>query len=204
MLMAALTGFPQDGIFQFVGATALCASTLTVPIAIHAGRNRTKRNHIQRAAAAEALGRLRSTASLEALADALFDDSIKVRESAAMSLRLILPELGPGDYGKFEPSAIHALGRVLDTTDVLLVFTTLEAIEKIGTPAAMPYVSRIAKTGQTAMLRELAQRVLSTLEGRKRRQGDVEQLGRPVVATIEPPKHELLRATAGTADDEDL
>ncbi len=204
MLMAAANLIDQEIIFQFVGATAMCASTLTVPIAIHAGRNRTRRNHIQRAAAAEALGRLRSIASLEALADALFDDSIKVRESAALALRLILPDLGPRDYGKFEPSAVHALGRVLDTSDVLLVFTALEAIEKIGTPAAMPYVSRIVKTGQTPMVRDLAQRVLMTLEGRKRRQGDAEQLGRPVITAREAAQHELLRATASVSDDDDL
>jgi len=204
MLMAAVNLIDQEAIFAFVGGTALCASTLTVPIAIHAGRNRTRRNHIQRAAAAEALGRLRSVASLEALADALFDDSIKVRESAALALRLILPELSSSDYGRFEPSTIHALGRVLDTSDVLLVFTTLEALEKIGTPAGMPYVSRIAKTGQTPMVRELAQRVLTTLEGRKRRQGDAEQLGRPVILAQEAAQQELLRATAVVGVDEDL
>jgi hypothetical protein len=204
MLMAAVNLIDQEAIFQFVGATALCASTLTVPIAMHAGRNRTKRNHVQRAAAAEALGRLRSVASLEALADALFDDSIKVRESAALALRLILPELESSDYGKFDPSAIHALGRVLDTSDVLLIFTALEALEKVGTPAAMPYVSRIVKTGQTTMLRDLAQRVYGTLESRKRRLGDAEQLGRPVIVSMEAPKQELLRATTDGANEEDL
>lgn len=204
MLMAAVSLIDQDAIFQFVGGTALCASIFTVPIAVHSGRNHTRRNHVQRAAAAEALGRLHSVASLEALADALFEDSVKVSEAAALALRLILPELTVQDYGKFEPSTMHALGRVLDSSDLLLVFTALEALEKVGTPASIPYVARVARAGQTPMVKDLAQRVLKTLEGRKRHQGDAEQLGRPVESAPEPAVAELLRPDFTREDEEDL
>lgn len=189
MVIDASGEFP---LAEVVVNLTLLASFVLVPIAIATGGTLSKHCEAQRAAAAETLGRLKAVSAIHPLAENFEDENVKVREASALALRHILPTLTYEDYGKFDSPTIHSLGRLLSSSDVMLAFTVLEALEKIGTGAAIPYVSRVVKSGASPLLRDTARRVLTVLEERKRSKAYAEQLGRPSSSTPDPAD-ELLR-----------
>jgi hypothetical protein len=134
--------------------------------------------NLVRARAAETLGRLRVPETVAGLATALFDRNSRVREAAAAALHEVLPTVTPNEYGLFGVNAVASLGRALNHADSLLVFKVLEALEKVGTSHAIPYVEKVAVQGRTIRLRDAAQSTLYMLQQRKQAETESQTLMR--------------------------
>jgi hypothetical protein len=182
-----------------------------------------RRSNRARAAALMTLERLCLPETIGTPAWAIFDKDRQVRKAAESALNAILPTLTPEHYGRLDAEAIPNLCRIIDkeaqvfrdTAGEELVYRTLEALGKVGDGSAVPYVQRLAQTGRTTRIQELATRILPTLEERQRQEqaremllrgasmpvAAGETLLRPVVDTFEQESGEtLLRATYGEGD----
>jgi HEAT repeat protein len=139
-----------------------------------------------RAEAARGLGHLEAPDGIGALALALSDRSPLVRYAAAEALGRVLPLLTHADYGRFGAESIANLGKALYHKDNQLVFEVLEALDKVGTSQAVPFVERMARHGRTVRLRDAARDVLNTLYARQEREAHKDTLLRSSVADDQP------------------
>lgn len=145
----------------------------------------TRRDRV-RAAAAEALGNLGAIESVGALAGAMFDRNKRVAASAAAALHKTLPLLTSNNYGEFGAESISNLGRLLKHPDSQLVGKVLDALDKVGTSHAIPYIENYMRTGRTIRLRDMAHEVLQRLEMRARQESQRDRLVRPTTAPDDP------------------
>jgi HEAT repeat protein len=153
-----------------------------------------------RAQAARSLGKRRSPESVGALAQALFDSNARVRYAAADALHHVLPVLTHEHYGLFGVETMNHLGRALSHPDPRLVTAVLNALERVGTSAAIPAVERVARRGRTVLLRDRAHEVLAVLAERRDREGQRDRLLRPTVSPEEPSAVLLRVAREAEAD----
>jgi HEAT repeat protein len=150
-----------------------------------------------RAAAATALGHLRAPESAGTLAAVLHDGDPDVRHAAAQALHELLPTLTAGHFWLLGAQSIANLGRALSCPDGTLAFRVLEALEKVGTSHAIPFVERAARRGRTARFRDAASRVLSLLHERQSQENQRFTLLRPAEA---PDASLLLRPARASGE----
>src|SRR5207249_5357386 len=101
----------------------------------------------------------------------------------------VLGSLRADHYGIIGGSTTQLLCRVLAARRSHLVKASLEALEKVGGPSAIPAVTRLTKKNRAPDVRNLALRVLPVLEARKR---------------DEDAPHVLLRASGAAGADEQV
>jgi hypothetical protein len=180
-----LFGVPNDADEIFIPLFVM--HLLGLPIGIASSFQVDKNgNDRVRAEAARGLGHLDAPDGIGALAQALFDGSPLVRDTAAQALIRVLPLLTHADYGRFGAEAVTHLANALYHKDNQLVFRVLDALEKVGTSQAIPFVERMAKHGRTIRLRDAARDVLNTLYARKDREAHKDTLLRSSVADDQP------------------
>jgi hypothetical protein len=175
-----------------------------------------------RIAAVEALGHLQHPGAVDALAGVLHVFSPRLRWAAKTALVVkALPALTSEHYGTLKPQTILNLCHALDYPDETFALLLLEALGKVGTGRALPFVARIAAHGNTPRLREQAAQVVPILQERQQQETDrrvllrgsaapeidaayllrsthrqdlPEQMLRPVAHTPENAPHLLLRS----------
>ena len=154
--------------------------------------------------AAHALGRLRATAAVDALAAACLEGNDHVSVIAAAALRVVLPDLTAGQFGALGPEAVPNICRLLkrcapaaithEDVDYGLTLDLLTALEKMGDARAIPTVRQGASEWQDRKLSAVATRTLAVLEERQRSETERGTLLRgaaqPAIADAE-----LLRAS---------
>jgi hypothetical protein len=157
-------------------------------------------NNFVRAEAAESLGCIGSVEAVGTLAAGLRDRNEAVRAASAQSLHSLLPLISAEHYGDLGTETMISLGSALTHPDGQLVFKILAALEKAGTPAAIPYVERAVKRGRTHRIRETAEVVLRALNERRLRETERDRLLRPSTGYQDPSV--LLRAHASAATED--
>lgn len=162
-------------------------------------RVRYRRANCVRDAAARALGHLGVPDSVPTLARALSDRDHGVRQSAAAALEETLPALTSEHYGLLDAQAVTNLGRALQEGEEALTARLLEALEKVGTSQAIPFVERETAKGPTQAIRDQASRVLAVLEERRKLDRQRETLLRPATAP-DAPSEVLLRPARDTGE----
>jgi hypothetical protein len=180
------SSFPPSAIEVFwvmTAVVAICGLPIVLPASFLFDRSR---DALDRAAAAEALGRLGQPESVGALSGALFDRSQRVRESAAVALNELLPHLVPEHHGMFGSQSIANLGRALNHPDAQLVSKVLAALSVVGTSHAIPFVRKAVQSGRTLRLRDAADEVLKVLEQRQRSESLQSTLLRPTISPDDP------------------
>ena len=145
-----------------------------------------------RAAAAEALGKLAYRDAVGTLAEALFDPSPDVRESAESAFGACVGALRPRDLGTLRPKTGKQLCAALKHPHSGMVSTVLDALEKVGESPAIPHISRLAIESDLPDIRARAETVLATLEKRKKNEKYSRRLVRPSTAP-EDDAEKLLR-----------
>jgi len=188
---------------QMIFVLGTIASAAAVPLNMVFGKIRTRQHDVVRQAAAETLGRLGVLESVGALAHTLFDPSELIREASAQSLHTLLPNLTESHYGVLGEQTIRNLGHALTYPDTNLAFKILDALAKIGTSHAIPYVDRIAKKAKTTRLQDKALEVLLRLDERKKRGDEANVYLRPS-SSLTSPTGQLLRPTYHTGETEPL
>ncbi len=159
----------------------------------------TRANNTVGAMAAAALGRLRAPESVGALARALRSRSPRIREAAASALHEVLPALGQEHLGLYDRTEITHLAQALQNPDNLLVFKVLEALEKVGTSAAIPHVEALLGGARMARTKEMAVRTLDVLRERQK----LEQQGKTLLRAVgapSAPSEILVRPGQGAPD----
>jgi len=186
-LLSLTQRYVQDPFFEVFFILGSMMATMALPLDIIASFlfDKSRDNHA-RAAAARALGVMKSPESAGVLAGALADRSRVVREEAADSLHDVLPLLTPEHYGLFGAESMQNLGRILHHPEAQLVCKSLSALAIIGTSHAIPAVRRAAQSGRTMRLREAANEVLAVLEERQRHESRHDTLLRPTLSPEDP------------------
>lgn len=150
-----------------------------------------------RVAAVEGLGLLQMPETVGALAFALGDLNLRLRAAAEAALFDTLPRLTFDHYGSLDRQAVPNLCRVLSHPRQELVVRVLEALEKVGDGRALPFVQRLDDRPADTAFRELAARVLTTLQERKRLEDDRRMLLRGSTSPNAAPSL-LLRSSHGS------
>lgn len=192
---------PPDDLLAMILCIAAFTFMVTWPVTAWYSRRFRSRVDSLRIAAAESLGRLQAPESVAALAGALFDRNTDVQEAAALALHESLPTLTDTHFGQFGAQSMANLGKSLSHADNLLVYNVLEALAKVGTSHAIPYVERVAREGRTTRLRDRAIEVVEILKERQSRENEAKTLMRPSLPFATAPDT-LLRPAQGGNDTE--
>ncbi len=145
------------------------------------------------------LGKWKSVDSLGTLAECLWDTNLGVRTAAAEALHELLPTVSSEHYGILGATSIVNLARALFHNDTQLVMKILDALDKIGTSHAIPFVTTVTQRGRTARIKDAAHSVLTTLEQRQRQESSKDRLLRP--STSHASAENLLRPVTATETD---
>ena len=182
--------------FLIAGALgSLFYGVLTSPIALGmlAGYDRQRIDKV-RAAAAEALGNLKSPDSLDVLAVAAAGRGRELRTSAQDALLKVLPAITSEHYGLQLSETMRCLCQVLRDADAPLALAILSAMHHIGDATAIQTVTRLISRGQTAQVRQAAALLLPILLQRMEQENAPGVLLRASQSNATSP-HTLLRAT---------
>lgn len=185
LFMRMASGGPsaEDG-FLAVLFTLYCM--MMAVTAVIGWNNESTNAYRVRAAAATALGNLRAPESGGALAGVLFHRDPGLRTAAALALHQVLPALTDDHYGQVGAQSVANLGRALNHSDNQLVYRVLEALKKVGTSHAIPFVERVEQRGRTIRLRDTAADVLVVLRERQRQENQRDTLLRPAPSPDNP------------------
>ncbi len=192
---------PPDFLVHFLVLSTVASACLSLPLALWEWERSADHTNRLRAMAARTLGRLHVPESVGELAGAAFDRSPGVREAAAAALHEALPTLTDAHYGMFGAQSVENLGKVLSHPNSLLVSQTLDALRKVGTSHALPYVEQVAAQGRTVRLRDKADEVLGVLRVRQQQEAEAQTLLRAGIAPPIPAQH-LLRPAQGVGNTE--
>lgn len=159
-----------------------------------------------RAAAIEALGRIRAPEVCGVLAGCLFTANLSLARAARQALKQALPMLTPDHYGALESSVVPNLCRALLHSDDALALLVLEALGKMGDGRAVRSVEETVRRGRTEAICRAAEAILPVLRERQQQENDRRMLLRGssqavdtlhllhALSTPEPPE-QLLRPT---------
>ena len=155
-----------------------------------------RRNTDIHAAAVGALGNIGAPQAIGEVTNAFLTGSVTVRKVAATSLLQILPLLTDEHYGTLSADSIIGIAHIASQRDRVLAGKALEALELVGTPAAIPNVERALAKAPTQELRDAVQRVLEVLREREMLERNANTLLRPATA----PRDDTLLHPAGNAE----
>jgi HEAT repeat protein len=150
-----------------------------------------------RAQAAASLANLNVIDSIGPLAHHLFDRDKQTSEACLASLHHLLPLVREEHYGVLGAGSITTLAHALRHPDGNLVLKLLDALDKIGTSHAIPFVAQVASKERTR-LRDAALRTLETLKARQQREDQRNTLLRPTTSPTDPAS--ILLRPAGSVE----
>ena len=200
---------PPVSLSMYIEGAAILSLILYPVVLFYLGQREIDDAGDLRFIAAHALGRLRATAAIDALSVARLEGNDYLSRMATASLRVVLPHLTPEHYGQLGSDVVPNLCRLYkqcaplvttaENSDYRFALELLGALDKIGDARAIPVVQQSAHAWKGLALADAANRTLTSLEERKRRETERGTLlrgaGLPAIA-----EGELLRAATSQAE----